>query len=73
MVHLILVHFRRVFQSCAEWTQQLFDAVGGGKYVLAAFCVCLAIGLLFMPMRGRMSATSFVSDYQSYKRGQSKK
>lgn len=68
MVEEILQVAPLIFGQCAAWTQQLFDAVGGTGVVLAAFCICLAIGLLFMPMRGRMGATSFVTDYQSYKR-----
>lgn len=68
MVEQFLNEFKNVFAKCAEWTAQLIDAVGGGGVVLAAFTVVLAIALLFIPMRGRMGAISFVSDYQSYSR-----
>lgn len=68
MVEQFLGEFKNVFAKCAEWTAQLIDAVGGGGVILAAFCVVLAIGLLFLPMRGRMGAVSFISDYQQYGR-----
>lgn len=68
MVEQILPYFRDIFVACATWTQQLLDKIGGTGVVMAAFCVVLAISLLFLPMRGRMGATSFVSDYQTYKR-----
>lgn len=60
--------FKTIFSKCAEWTTELFDAVGGAGVVTSAFCIVLAIGLLFLPMRGRMGADSFVNDYQQYSR-----
>lgn len=68
MVEQILPLFEIVFAKCAEWTSMLLDAVGGKGVLLAAFSVVLAISLLFLPMRGRMGATSFVGDYQQYSR-----
>ena len=44
--------FVKVFTKCAEWTDSLFDAVGGTGIVMAAFLIVLVIGLLFAPMRG---------------------
>lgn len=68
MVEQILPYFEQIFASCAAWTSSLLEAVGGKGVVLAAFSVVLAISLLFLPMRGRMGATSFVGDYQQYSR-----
>lgn len=73
MVEQILPYFKDIFAACAGWTQQLLDRVGGTGVVMAAFCIVLAISLLFLPMRGRMGATSFVSDYQTYKRSSERK
>lgn len=67
MVERLLPYFKNIFAACAEWTGSLLDAVGGSGIVLASFIVTLSIGLLFIPMRGRMGATSFVADYQHYK------
>lgn len=72
MVEQILPYFEEIFASCAAWTSSLLDAVGGKGVVLAAFSIVLAISLLFLPMRGRMGATSFVSDYQKYKKNSDK-
>ena len=63
MVERLLPYFKNIFAACAAWTGSLLDAVGGSGIVLAAFIVTLSIGLLFIPMRGRMGATSFVADY----------
>lgn len=65
--------FVMVFGKCAEWTNSLVDAVGMGGIILAAFCIVITVSLLFMPMRGRMGATSFISDYKSYKNKSEKK
>lgn len=73
MVEQILPLFETIFSKCAEWTTKLLDAVGGSGVVLAAFCIVLAISLLFLPMRGRMGAVSFFSDYKKYKKSKSEK
>jgi len=67
MVERVLPLFTEIFSKCASWTSSLLGAVGGKGVLLAAFSLVLAITLLFLPMRGRMGATSFVSDYQVYK------
>lgn len=43
---------KTAFAACVTWANQLFEAVDGGGVVLAAFCIVLVIGLLFIPMRG---------------------
>lgn len=73
MVEQIFGLFVMVFGKCAEWTNNLIDAVGMGGIILAAFCIVITVSLLFMPMRGRMGATSFISDYKSYKKNLSEK
>lgn len=61
MVEQFLNEFKNVFAKCAEWTAQLIDAVGGGGVVLAAFCIVLAISLLFIPLRGSGLVVGFDS------------
>lgn len=73
MVEQVLPLFETAFTKCAEWTTELLDAVGGAGVVISAFCIVLAIGLLFLPMRGRMGAVSFFSDYKKYKKSKSEK
>lgn len=43
---------KTAFEACVSWTTQLLSATGGDGVVLAAFCIVLTIGLLFIPMRG---------------------
>lgn len=40
------------FTACVGWTNQLLSAVDGAGVILAAFCITLVIGCLFMPLRG---------------------
>lgn len=41
-----------VVRYCVQWTEDLFAAVDGGGYVIAAFIVFLVVSLMLMPMRG---------------------
>lgn len=43
---------KTAFSACITWTNQLFSAVDGSGVVLAAFCIVLVVGVLFVPMRG---------------------
>lgn len=61
MVISVLSWFQTIFYTCALWAEQILNAVDGAGVVLAAFCVVLVIGLLFIPMRGRNLVTSFDS------------
>lgn len=60
MVKYVLSWFETIFLNCAVWTDQLLTAVDGAGVVLAAFCIVLVIGLLFIPMRGN-GMTNIVS------------
>ena len=53
------------FWACADWTNQLFTVTGGGSIVLAAFCIVVIVGVLFMPLRGGniLPSYSSVSDF----------
>ena len=52
MIYDSLNIIKTAVSACVNWTNQLFAATGGGGIVLAAFCIVLIIGLLFIPLRG---------------------
>lgn len=56
---------KTAFSACVIWVNQLFSAVDGSGVVLAAFCIVLVIGLLFIPMRGAavVRGMSSLSDF----------
>ena len=64
MVEKIIPYFHVIFQKCAQWFTQLINAVGGSGVLLTALCLALAIGLLFMPLRGEGLGTfNSMTDY----------
>lgn len=49
------------FSACVDWTNQLLTAVDGNGVILAAFCITLVVGALFMPLRGGNVVSSWDS------------
>lgn len=52
MVADVISLFEYSFSKCVEWTSSLFDAVGGGGFLIAAFIIYLVVSLFLVPLRG---------------------
>ena len=52
MTRSVLSLFEYSFSKCVEWTAALFNSIGAGGIVVAAFIIYLVVFLFLIPIRG---------------------